>query len=93
MSNATHPALTVDSATAHGLAAELHRGAGQIRLHITAKRAGEILRFLAACGLDCTKDQGEAYCQWHVRDQAGSYLGAVITAPSIPDFAFFSCAA
>ncbi len=95
MSNATEtrPALTADSAIAHGLAAETVKSTCSVgaRLHITAKRPGEILRFLAACGLDCTVDhETETTKSWAVRGQDGGYIGGVLTAASVPDYALFT---
>lgn len=96
MSNEVRPAtLTIESATAFGLTAEIVKNtacAGS-RFRIEAKRPGEIIRFLAACGMDCTVEhEGPTTKSWGVRDQDGHYHGAVLTAQCVPNYALFTMA-
>ena len=93
-SAANRPALTVDSAIEHGLHAEsVPADIFSSRINITAKSAGEILRFLAACGMDYSRREGPTTQNWIVRDQDGKYRGSVMTADSVADYALFSGAA
>lgn len=76
-------ALTVDSARAAGLTAEVAQG----RLRIEAPSVGVLLRYLASRGCDLVRSAYEH--ERIVRDQAGTFIGLAIWHPSVPDYAYF----